>query len=313
MSWFIQLIFVFCILSALYFLGSNLSANLQKQNIASGFEFLSLEASFDIAESLIEYSPEDSYLRALSVGALNTLKVSLIGNVLAIFIGIFFGISRLSSNVLVRGISKSYIEMFRNIPLLLQLFFWYALFTEIFPNVRNAYEVLPNIFLSNRGLVIPWILDGSVSLPVLQGFNFSGGITFSPEFLSLLLGLSLYTGAFIAEIVRSGILAINKSQWEASTSLGLSYFQSLRYVIFPQALRVIIPPLTSQILNLTKNSSLAVAIAYTDFVSIANTSLNQTGQAIELISLIMLFYLTLSITSSLIMNKINAKMALVEK
>jgi len=357
-----------------YYLFKNTQANLTRQNIASGFGFLSQEAGFDISESVIDYFSDESYGKALKVGFLNTLKVSVVGNVFAVLLGGLVGILSISSNWLVSRISRGYVEMVRNIPLLLQLFFWYTLFSEIFPSVRQAYNPMPGVFVSNRGVVIPafeahpvwtwvlltilgtvvviiplifswgkkqkeefgierpteWIMGAALILlplivwmiggmpakfevPSLQGFNFKGGFTLSPEYISLLLGLVLYTGAFIAEIVRAGILSVNKGQWEASEALGLSGWRTLTLVIIPQALRVIIPPLTSQLLNLTKNSSLAVAIAYPDFVSVANTSLNQTGQAIEMVGLIMLVYLTFSLTTSFAMNWYNKKIKLTER
>ncbi|MBK26358.1 MAG: amino acid ABC transporter permease [Halobacteriovorax sp.] len=357
-----------------YYLFKNTQANLTRQNIASGFGFLSQEAGFDISESVIDYFSDESYGKALKVGFLNTLKVSVVGNVFAVLLGGLVGILSISSNWLVSRISRGYVEMVRNVPLLLQLFFWYTLFSEIFPSVRQAYNPMPGVFVSNRGVVIPafeahpvwtwvlltilgtvvviiplifswgkkqkeefgierpteWIMGAALILlplivwmiggmptkfevPSLQGFNFKGGFTLSPEYISLLLGLVLYTGAFIAEIVRAGILSVNKGQWEASEALGLSGWRTLTLVIIPQALRVIIPPLTSQLLNLTKNSSLAVAIAYPDFVSVANTSLNQTGQAIEMVGLIMLVYLTFSLTTSFAMNWYNKKIKLTER
>jgi len=356
-----------------YFLYSNTQANLQKQNIASGFGFLSLEAGFEIGESVIDYASDNTYHLALWAGVINTLKVALIGNILAIILGSLIGILRLSKNWLLAKASYIYIESFRNIPLLLQLFFWYALFTEIFPSVKKALNPLSGIYLSNRGLNIPfpspnpihkymligllfsliasyvldiwakkrqddsgkpfpvlwtsfglvlgipfiiWLFGGAptaLSFPELKGFNFSGGYTISPEFASLLLGLVLYTSAFIAEIVRAGIVSVSKGQREAAQALGLRPRLVLSLVILPQALRVIIPPLTSQLLNLTKNSSLAVAIAYPDFVSVANTTMNQTGQAIELIGLILVVYLTFSLLTSLFMNWYNKKIALVER
>lgn len=357
-----------------YYLFSNTQANLAKQNIASGFGFLKQEAGFDISESIIDYFSDDSYARALWAGFLNTFKVSLVGNVLAVLLGGVIGILSISSNWLVSRISKAYIELVRNIPLLLQLFFWYMLFSETFPGVNKALNPMPGVFLSNRGVVVPsfeshpiwmwvmlsilatvvvviplifnwgkkkkeetgiekpteilmiaaliliptslWLFGGmptKFEVPRLEGFNFQGGFTLSPEYISLLLGLVLYTGAFIAEIVRAGILSVNKGQWEASEALGLSGWRTLTLVIIPQALRVIIPPLTSQLLNLTKNSSLAVAIAYPDFVSVANTSLNQTGQAIEMVGLIMLVYLTFSLSTSVLMNWYNNRIKLTER
>jgi general L-amino acid transport system permease protein len=357
-----------------YYLFSNTQANLEKQNIATGFDFLNQEAGFDISESVIDYFSDDTYARALWAGFLNTFKISLVGNVLAVLLGGIVGILSISSNWLVSRISKTYIEIVRNIPLLLQLFFWYMLFSETFPGVNDALNPIPGVFISNRGVVIPafeshpiwmwvmlsflvtvvvivpllfnwgkrkkeetgiekptealmaaaliliplslWLFGGMPSkfeVPKLGGFNFQGGFTLSPEYISLLLGLVLYTGAFIAEIVRAGILSVNKGQWEASEALGLSGWRTLTLVIIPQALRVIIPPLTSQLLNLTKNSSLAVAIAYPDFVSVANTSLNQTGQAIEMVGLIMLVYLTFSLSTSVAMNWYNSRIKLTER
>lgn len=357
-----------------YYLFKNTQANLSKQNIASGFGFLEQEAGFDISESVIDYFSDDTYLNALTVGFLNTIKVSFVGNILAVLLGVLVGILSISSNWLVSRLSRSYIEVIRNVPLLLQLFFWYTLFSEIFPSVREAYHPMAGVFISNRGVVFPafeahviwdwvllamfvttvfilpliynwgkkqkektgnevkteiymglafilipvlvWIIGGmptKLEIPSLQGFNFQGGLTLSPEYISLLLGLVLYTGAFIAEIVRAGILSVNKGQWEAAEALGLSGWRTLTLVIIPQSMRVIIPPLTSQLLNLTKNSSLAVAIAYPDFVSIANTSLNQTGQAVEMVGLIMLVYLTFSLSTSFAMNWYNKRIAIVER
>ncbi|RLA65544.1 MAG: amino acid ABC transporter permease [Epsilonproteobacteria bacterium] len=368
-----QLLALLAVIGLGLFFYSNTKANLEKQNIATGFSFFDQVAGFEISESLIEYNSEDSYLQALVVGVLNTLKIAIIGNVLAVFLGIFIGVCRLSKNWPLAKLAQGYVEIIRNIPLLLQLFFWYAMFTEIFPGVRQALTPMPGVFLSNRGIMFPsleyspvylymgvaffltmifgyflrryakkiqdqtgkqipyvlyilgplvilplliWFIGGSpltLHLPKLQGFNFTGGISVSPEFLSLLMGLVLYTSAFIAEIVRSGIQSVQKGQEEAAEALGLKSYLVLTLVILPQALRVIIPPLTSQLLNLTKNSSLAVAIAYPDFVNIANTTMNQTGQAIELISLIILVYLTFSLLTSLFMNWFNKKMALVER
>jgi general L-amino acid transport system permease protein len=212
-------------------------------------------------------------------------------------------LSRLSRNILLKGISTAYVEFFRNTPLLVQLFFWYALITETLPAPRDAWH-FASVFFSNRGLFFP--LPGSV--PVLEGFNFTGGAQLSPEFAALLAGLVIYTAAFIGEIVRAGILAVPRGQADAADALGLSDFEKTRMVIVPQALRVIIPPLTSQYLNLVKNSSLAVAIGYPDFVSVVNTTLNQTGQAIEGIALIMAAYLTVSLAISAFMNWYNARL-----
>ncbi len=355
------------------FLIGNTLANVKRQSIATGFGFLQKEAAFEIGETLIPYSAADRYLRALTVGLLNTLLVSGIGVVLTVLLGTLIGIARLSRNWLVARLSALYIEVFQDIPVLLQLFFWYAFFTEILPSPRQALHPFSGVFLSNRGLVfgVPaphpchgwmiaalatgfgaalllrrwaklrqarsgkalpvlrmamalvgagplavWLLAGAprgMILPELAGFNFRGGISVSPEFSALLLGLVLYTAAFVAEIVRAGIQAVSRGQSEAALSLGLKTGQTLHLVILPQALRVIIPPLTSQMLNLTKNSSLAVAIGYPDFVSVAGTAINQTGQAIEGVALIMSAYLFLSLLTSAFMNWYNRKMALVER
>ncbi|HEY5673097.1 MAG TPA: ABC transporter permease subunit [Malonomonas sp.] len=368
-----QIVVLLSALSVGYVLFSNTQANLERQSIATGFGFLQNEAGFEIAEPVIEYSAADSYSRALTVGALNTLKVSFIGILLTLLLGVIVGISRLSHNWLVSRLAGMFIEVMQNIPILLQLFFWYSIFYEAFPAPRQALNPLPGIFLCNRGLIfgIPaehpvhssmliallvgivgwwllvrqghkiqdrsgrifpmhrlgmalslllpmavWLVAGAplgMDVPELRGFNFSGGMTVSPEFSALLLGLVLYTSAFVAEIVRAGIQSVSRGQVEAAKAVGLRPGQVLRLVILPQALRVIIPPLTSQMLNLTKNSSLAIAIGYSDFVSVANTTINQTGQAIEGVALIMVVYLCFSLSTSVFMNWYNKKMALVER
>ena len=356
-----------------YYLVSNTIANLERQAIATGFGFLEKEASFEIGESLISYSAADRYARALLVGVLNTLLVSFIGIVLTVILGTFIGIARLSTNWLVAKLAAVYIEVFQDIPVLLQLFFWYALFYEVLPSPRQALSPFSGAFMSNRGLVIAipeyapahmymavaflagclvvyflrrwarkrqaktgeyfpvfsvsigllivllllaWLAGGAPSamnVPQLKGFNFQGGLNISPEFSALLLGLVLYTAAFVAEAVRAGIQAVSKGQREAAMSIGLKTNQVLQLVILPQALRVIIPPLTSQMLSLTKNSSLAVAIGYPDFVSVAGTAINQTGQAIEGVAMIMIVYLGFSLSTSAFMNWYNKKVALVER
>lgn len=356
-----------------YYLVNNTLANLERQSISTGFEFLEKESSFEIGESLIEYGAADSYGKALMVGFLNTLLVSFIGIVLTVILGTFLGIARLSSNWLVSKLSAAYIELFQDIPILLQLFFWYAFFYEVLPSPRQALNPIAGVFLCNRGLVfgVPvwhdgfkfalaavvlacviiffvrkwaakrqaesgkifplfraslaimialpicaWWLGGApveMSVPELTGFNFKGGLNISPEFTALLLGLVLYTAAFVAEVVRAGIQSVSKGQKEAAMSIGLKQSHVLNLVVLPQALRVIVPPLTSQMLNLTKNSSLAVAIGYPDFVSVAGTTINQTGQAIEGVALIMIVYLIFSLSTSAYMNWYNKKIALVER
>ena len=356
-----------------YYLIHNTLHNLKKQNIATGLGFLHKTSSFEIGESLISYSAANSYGRALIVGALNTLYVSSIGIIITIILGTFIGVARLSTNWLVSKLAAIYIEVFQDIPVLLQLFFWYSLFYTTLPTPRHALHPLPGLILCNRGVTFTvlkanpayhymaiaflvgcgivylirrwakkrrdqtgrlfpvfrvslgvlvalplatWWLAGAptaLNVPKLVGFNFTGGMTFSPEFISLLLGLVLYTAAFVAEVVRAGIQSVSKGQTEAAMALGLRPGMVLNLVILPQALRVIIPPLTSQMLNLTKNSTLAVAIGYPDFVSVANTTINQTGQAIEGVALIMVLYLIFSLLTSAIMNWYNKKAALVER
>ncbi len=355
-----------------WYLVSNTLHNLSVRNISTGFGFLRREAGFAIGESVIDYTPADTYGRAIWVGILNTLRVSVLGIVLATLLGTLLGIARLSRNWLVSRVANAYIEVMRNVPLLLQLFFWYAIITEVMPGPRQALHPVAGVFISNRGLKLPslqgdaldWILAGlgvaivlamliahwarkrqdatgqvfplgrvalglllvcpaaawlfsgaplSLNMPELRGFNFVGGVTLTPEFAALLAGLVIYTSAFVAEVVRSGIQSVGRGQWEAAGSLGLSRARMLRLVILPQALRVIVPPMTSQYLNLTKNSSLAVAIGYPDIVSVVNTTLNQTGQAIEGILIIMAAYLTVSLSISLFMNWYNRRIALVER
>jgi general L-amino acid transport system permease protein len=365
-----QILVVGGVIALGWYLVGNTLANLAARNIATGFGFLDREASFGISESVIAYSPADSYFRALLVGVLNTLAVSVIGIVLATILGTLAGVARLSSNWLVARLATLYVEGLRNIPLLLQLFFWYSLITEALPVPRGALHPVPGVFLSNRGMRIPWpegqavhwwlvaaalaglalglllmrwargrqeatgrrppvavgvpvlvlglpllayLIIGvpmTLDVPELAGFNFRGGANLSPEFAALLIGLTTYTGTFIAEIVRGGILAVHHGQTEAALALGLSRAQTLRLILLPQALRVIVPPLTSQYLNLTKNSSLAVAIGFPDIVSVANTAINQTGQAVEGVALIMAVFLTISLSISGFMNWYNRHISL---
>jgi general L-amino acid transport system permease protein len=357
----------------LYYLASNTVVNLQRQSIATGFSFLKKEAAFEIGESLIPYSAADTYIRALLVGALNTIKVSFVGIVVTILLGTIIGVARLSTNWLVARLSAIYIEVMQDLPILLQLVFWYAIFYESLPPPSEALCPGAGIYLCKRGVaftvpeahpahiymliafllgcvgvyamrrwakhrqertgqyfpvfraslaliiglpLIVWLAAGSpmkMNAPKLTVFNFEGGITVSPEFMALLLGLVLYTSAFVAEVVRAGIQSVGKGQREAAMSIGLRPTQVLNLVILPQALRVIVPPLTSQMLNLTKNSSLAVAIGYPDFVSVANTTINQTGQSIEGVALIMAVYLVFSLSTSAFMNWYNKRVALVER
>ena len=369
---FWQMLVIGAVAGLVIWLWANAVHNLNVRRIATGFGFLSREAGMPIADSWIAYTPKDTYLRALMAGVANTLRVAVVGIVLATVLGTLIGIARLSKNWLMAKLSAVYVEVLRDLPLLLQLLFWYVLLQGL-PPARQAWQPIGGAYLSNRGLMLPtlqftsahaWVLlaalfglvatllirrialarqmqDGrprriwpyaillivgvpavvssamgvtwAVSRPELRGFNFSGGLALAPEYFALLTALTTYTAAFIAEIVRAGILAVSKGQWEAGAALGLRRGQVLKKIVMPQALRVIIPPLTSQYLNLTKNSSLAVAIGYQDIVSVANTTLNQTGQAIEAITLIMAVFLTISLSISLFMNWYNARIALVER
>jgi general L-amino acid transport system permease protein len=284
------------------------AGNLRLRGIASGFGYLWRAAGFEIAPGPMAYSARDTYARALVVGSINTVRVSLLGIVLSTALGLLLGIARLSRIRIASTVATAYVEVFRNTPLLLQLFFWYALWQAL-PPPAEALRPLPGVWLCLRGLFLPAVVwdAGHLSLdvPELAGYSFRGGTSISPEFAALLTGLTTYTAALIGEIVRGGILAVDKGQTEAAEALGLSRGRTLRLVVLPQALRVIVPPTTSQFLNLAKNSSLAVGIGYPDLISVTSTTLNQTGQAIEALTLAMLVYLSISLTISLAMNLYN--------
>ncbi|MEB3292595.1 MAG: ABC transporter permease subunit [Synechococcales bacterium] len=288
-----QAIAVVLVLSLLAFLGYNLDQNLKRLGIRLGFQFLQSQAGFDIAEAAIPYSPSDPYWRVLLVGLMNSLKVILSGIAIATIIGVMTGIGRLSNNWLVRQLSKVYVEGLRNMPLLLQLLFWYFAVFISFPSPEQAFS-LGFLQLSKAGITI-------------------FGIQLSPEFSSLLAGLTLYTGTFIAEIVRGGIQAVPKGQSEAARSLGLNSSQTLRWVVLPQALRSILPSLANQYLNLAKNSSLAIAVGYPDLYAVASTTFNQTGRAVEVMILISLTYLIISLSIAGLMNFYNHRVQLVER
>jgi general L-amino acid transport system permease protein len=354
---------------------TNAIDNLKKAHIASGFGFWDNTAGFDISQTLIYFSNSTStYGRAFWVGLLNTLLVAALGIVFATILGFIIGIGRLSTNWLVARSCTGYVETIRNIPLLLQLLFWYNAVLKALPDIRESFTLPFHGYLNNRGLVVPkpvgqggddvllgliiagfigafifrywarrrqaatgqqapvfWVGLGLVVVPaalfiLIFGFpftfdipqrgrfNLTGGLEVAPEFVALLFGLSIYTAAFIAEVVRAGILAVSRGQTEAAYALGLKPGIALRLIVLPQAMRVIIPPLTSQYLNLTKNSSLAVAIGYPDLVQIfTGTVLNQTGQAVEVVAITMAVYLSISLTTSLAMNVYNSRMSLVER
>ncbi|HMA58379.1 MAG TPA: amino acid ABC transporter permease [Pseudolabrys sp.] len=368
---------VLCAVVAFLVYGATRNAidNLERAHIASGFGFWNNTAGFDISQTLIEYSARAStYGRAFWVGLLNTLLVAGIGIVFATIIGFVVGISRLSRNWLLAKAAGGYVEIIRNLPLLLQLLFWYNAVLKALPDIRESIAIPGGAILNNRGFFLPVPIFkngfGFVGIALLAGagaaiafyvwarkrqertgqqapvfwltlllviglplavfalagfplgfefpqagrFNITGGIEVLPEFAALLFGLSIYTAAFIAEVVRAGILAVSRGQTEAAYSLGLKQGPTLRLIVVPQAMRVIIPPLTSQYLNLTKNSSLAVAIGYPDLVQVfTGTVLNQTGQAVEVVAITMLVYLIISLVTSLLMNIYNSRMALVER
>jgi general L-amino acid transport system permease protein len=368
-----QLVAVALIALGAWYLAHNTLANMQARGIQSGFDFLRQPAGFDISESLVAYQALDPYWKAFLVGVLNTLRVAVVGIFFATLLGAAIGIGRFSRNALVRGVCYAYVELFRNVPVLLQLLMWYLLFTDLLPPLLDAPSIAGLFYLSKAGFSFPipewgaalglvaiafvagvaaawfhrrwairqfeatgrvrslflaplaivlgvtllgWLVGGAPtawSIPKPEGFAMEGGVSASPEFLAVLLGLVLYTAAFIAEVVRAGIASVSHGQVEAAGSLGLSRRRAMRLVILPQALRVIIPPLTSQYLNLTKNSSLAVAVGYPDVVSIATTALNQTGRAVECIAIIMAVYLTTSLSTSAFMNWYNRRSAIRER
>ncbi|OCP00909.1 MULTISPECIES: amino acid ABC transporter permease [unclassified Ensifer] len=370
---FYQVITLVVLAAFVYWVADNTIENLKRANIASGYDFLNGRAGFDVGQSLIAYTSDSTYQSALVVGLLNTLLVAVCGIFTATIIGFAVGIGRLSHNWLIAKLSLAYVEIFRNIPPLLVIFFWYSGVLAILPQPRESAALPLNMFLNNRGLAFPKPIFGDGSLytvlafvlaivasflvaryarkkqeatgqrfpvlwtslgliiglplltflatgspitfdvPIAGKFNLTGGSVIGPEFLSLFLALSFYTAAFIAEIVRAGIRGVSKGQTEAAHALGIRPGLTTRLVVVPQALRIIIPPLTSQYLNLTKNSSLAVAIGYADLVAVGGTILNQTGQSIEIVTIWIVVYLSLSLATSLFMNWFNARMALVER
>jgi general L-amino acid transport system permease protein len=358
---------------AVWFLAFNTQENMRIRGIQSGFDFLSSQAGFDIGETVIAYSPSESYGKAIWVGVLNTLKVAVIGIIFTTLLGILLGVGRFSRNALVRGLCYAYVELFRNVPILLQMLMWYLFFVEALPMTQQAWSLGDLFFLSKDGFTFPspmpnvgwgWMLPGILagvlvawvwrrwvlkqfmltgqlrsttlpslglvaagallawlvggmptewSLPEKMTFMIDGGTSLTPEFLTVLISLTFYTAAFVAEVVRGGIQSVSLGQKEAALALGLSPKLVMNKVVLPQAMRVIIPPLTNQYLNLTKNSSLAVAVGYPDVVSIANTTLNQSGRAVECIAIIMLVYLSTSLSTSLFMNWYNDRMAIKER
>ena len=373
-AWLFQIITIVAVVSLGWYLFHNTQTNMQHRGITSGFDFLERSAGFGIAQHLIDYTESDSYARVFVIGLLNTLLVTFIGVILATLLGFIVGVARLSPNWMINQLATVYVEVFRNIPPLLQILFWYFAVFLTMPLPRNSHNFGDTFFMSARGLNMPaalasegfWPFVASIvvaigaivlmtrwankrfeatgvpfhkvwvglallivipalctlvfgaplhwEMPRLAGFNFVGGWVLIPELLALTLALTVYTAAFIAEIVRSGIQSVSHGQTEAARSLGMRPGPTLRKVIIPQALRVIIPPLTSQYLNLAKNSSLAAGIGYPEMVSLfAGTVLNQTGQSIEVIAITMSVYLAISISISLLMNGYNKRIALIER
>lgn len=370
-SFLFQVLTLLAIVYFFYAAIDNMFINIESRGIQTGFGFLDAETGFDVSEHLIEYSSTSSNLQAFYVGLINTLVVSVVGIIFASIIGLIIGVARLSSNWLVAKLASGYIELFRNIPILLQILFWYNIALASLPSARESVDFFGAVFINLRGVYIPkpiaedgfiWVVMALIvgvvlrvlvkryfnkkhdetgvetntlayslllivalpmvvyfaiglplylDYPVFNRFNFSGGMSLSPEFLSLAFALSVYTATYIAEAIRSGIESVSKGQKEAAAAMGLSKKQALKLVILPQALRVAIPPIINQYLNLTKNSSLAAAIGYAELVSVfTGTVLNQVGQAVEIILMTMAVYLTLSLVISLILNKVNHKMSI---
>lgn len=369
-----QVVFILALIFVGWLIFQNMRDGLARQGIILSYSFLTNISGFDISESLIEYSRTSNYWQAFKVGLLNTLSVSIIGVIASTIFGIILGVARLSTNFLINRLAAFYLELIRNLSLLVFLIFWYlGVFLKL-PRVKEAVIWPGNVYLTNRGVGIPWglptetyptfrliLIVGVVlalivffalrlysnrtgrapfttlwtfltfllsaiigwfvlpeqpltfDIPVIEGLNMTGGKILGPEFMALTSGLVLYTSAFIGEVVRSGLLSVSKGQVEASYALGLNRFQTLRLIVFPQALRVIVPPLTSQYLNLIKNSSLAIAVGYPDVFYISNTIQNQTGRAVEMIGLVMFTYLLFSLITSVFMNWYNQRIKLVER
>lgn len=373
-GFFFQALTILGLVAFLWYIGINTISNIEQRGIQTGFGFLNGTAGFDISESPIEFSESDTHAKVFLVGLINTFIVSFVGIIFATILGVIIGVLRLSKNYLISRLAAAYIDIFRNIPLLLQIFFWYNVVLKSLPRPRQSLSFFDSIFINNRGFYLPqaswnsttyailiglvlsiigifllrkWAInrkeltgkdfpllltsivmiiffaivsffiggaDFGLSYPALKGFNFVGGKSITPEFASLVFALAIYTATFIAEAIRSGIEAVKTGQKEAATSLGLSNYQSLKLVVLPQAIRIAIPPIINQYLNLIKNSSLATAIGYPEIVTVfAGTSLNQVGQSIEIIVITMLVYLVISLMVSALLNWFNHKMKIKER
>ena len=369
-----QILTILGLVAFLWYIGSNTMTNIEQRGIKSGFAFMESTAGFEIDESPIQFSSTDTHGRVFLVGLTNTLIITFVGIILSTILGLIIGILRLSNNWLIKKIAAAYIDIFRNIPILLQILFWYNLAIQLLPSPKGSIEFFDSIFMNNRGLYLPvadinmttilvissiliailasiflniwanrrqeetgesfpvlltalgllivlpviaYFIGGAnfnFDYPELKGFNYQGGKVISPEFLALTFALVIYTATFIAEAVRSGIEAVGKGQKEAAASIGLSSYQALKLVVLPQAIRIAIPPVINQYLNLAKNSSLAAAVGYPELVTVfAGISLNQTGQAIEILAITMLVYLVISLAVSAILNWFNHKMKIKER
>jgi general L-amino acid transport system permease protein len=307
-SWALQAALALAVLGTLAWLVANARANLAHRGIATGFDFLDEVARFPISESLLSYETTDTFARAFWVGLTNTLVVSAVVIVAATLLGFLLALLRRSRHPLLAGAGTTYVEVMRNSPLVVQLLFWYGLVTISLPSTSEALQLLPGVYLSNRGLVLPAFSEGALQWPQLEGLNFSGGIVLTPELTALLIGLVVYSAAFCGEIIRGSIAAVPKGQWEAAQALGLRPWHALRLVVLPQALRIIVPPMTSQYLSIAKNTTLALAVGYPDLSSVIATMINQTGQAVEGVLLLMATFLAISLSVSLFMNWYNRRL-----
>lgn len=311
-NWSLQFLIVGAVLLALYGLASIVAAKMRGLGVEPGFGFLWQRAGFDIGDTLIAFDASNTYGRAFLVGLLNTVSVAVVAIIASLLLGAGVGLGQLARNRLLAILCEAYVELFRNVPLLLQVLIVYVLLIGRLPLPHEAWNLGPDIWLSKSGLALPWPALSDVGLalerPVLGRFTFSGGAMLTPEFLAVAAALTLFTASYIAETVRGSVQSVSKRQSEAALALGLSDGQSMRFVVWPQALRSMIPPLANQLLNLIKNSSLAVAVGYPDLVAVADTTLNQSGHAVECIAIIMAVYLTLSLITAAIMGGWHARL-----
>ncbi|WP_374264359.1 ABC transporter permease subunit [Zoogloea sp.] len=303
----IQALIVLAVAGLLALLAVTAAGHLAQRGIRSGFDFLLEPAGFTLGESLLPVDAGDSTLRAFVAGLANTLRLALPGAALAFGVGIVVGFGRIADNPLVRRLASAYVSAFRNIPLLLQLLAWYFILTDLLPAADAALRLAPGVYLSKSGLALPWWGEAGFELPEPAGFGIDGGARLTPEYLAMLIGLVLYSAAYIAEILRAALEALPPGQRLAALATGMTPRQAFRYVLLPQAWRAALPPVTSQLLNLFKNASLAVAIGYPDLVSVAGTSLNQTGRAIECLSIVIAVYLLLSLVAAAISHRLERR------